>query len=170
MELDLPGLHKRASLKLTENKKYFGRLKARTPKNLDDVVQEIHDEVFAEVDCLQCGNCCKTTSPKFTNRDIERIAKHFRMRPANFVDQYLYIDGDQDYVLKTAPCAFLGEDNYCSIYDVRPLACQGYPHTDRKKFIQLAELTLKNTTICPAAFEIVERLKKAIPAEGKKKE
>ena len=49
-----------------EHKKYFDKLKKRVPKNLDYVVQEMHDEVFDEVDCLSCANCCKTTGPLYT--------------------------------------------------------------------------------------------------------
>ena len=49
------------------------------------------------------------------------------------------------------------------IYDVRPKACREFPHTDRKKFQQISELTLKNVAICPAAFNIVEEMKKKMP-------
>lgn len=146
-----------------ENKKYFARLKKKPPKNLDYMMQELHEEEFERTDCLQCANCCKTTGPLFTNADIERIAKHFRMKPQQFIDTYLQIDEDNDYVLQRVPCAFLGYDNYCSIYEVRPKACREYPHTDRKKFHQIANLTLKNTAICPAAFHIVEAMKKRMP-------
>lgn len=146
-----------------ENKKYFARLKKKPPKNLDYMMQELHEEEFERTDCLQCANCCKTTGPLFTNADIERIAKHFRMKPQQFIDTYLQIDEDNDYVLQRVPCAFLGHDNYCSIYEVRPKACREYPHTDRKKFHQITNLTLKNTAICPAAFHIVEAMKKRMP-------
>ncbi|MGS2764204.1 YkgJ family cysteine cluster protein [Sinomicrobium sp. M5D2P9] len=143
-----------------ENKKYFARLKKKPPKDLDYVMQELHNAEFERTDCLKCANCCKTTGPLFTNADIERIAKHLKMKPQQFTDTYLRIDEDNDYVLQSVPCTFLGHDNYCSIYDVRPKACREYPHTDRKKFHQITNLTLKNTSICPAAYNIVEEMKK----------
>lgn len=151
-----------ASKKSAENKKFFKRLKKKPPRNLDYVMQELHDDEFTKTDCLHCANCCKTTGPLFTNADIERISKHFRMKPSVFIDSYLRVDEDNDYVLQQLPCAFLGADNYCSIYDVRPKACREFPHTDRKKFHQIADLTLKNVTICPAAFNIVEAMKERI--------
>jgi Fe-S-cluster containining protein len=126
-------------------------------------MQQIHNEVFDEIDCLQCANCCKTTGPLFTNADIERIAKHLKMKPQQFINQYLYIDEDKDYVLQNLPCSFLDSENYCMIYDVRPKACREYPHTDRKRFQQITNLTLKNTAICPAAYRVVEEMKKRIP-------
>lgn len=160
----LNNLEKDAQEKLAENKKYFAKLKKRTPKRLDLVMQDLHEATFEKTDCLACANCCKTTSPIFTDKDITRIAKHLRMKERDFVSQYLQRDEDDFMVLQSAPCTFLDEsDNTCFIYDVRPKACAEYPHTNRKKFIQLANLTIKNTEVCPAVFDIVEELKKKIP-------
>lgn len=164
MEEFLKELPKLAKEKEQESKKYFQKLKKRTPKNLDLIMQDLHTQEFENTDCLTCGNCCKTTSPIFTLKDIEKISKHFRMKVLDFTNQYLKRDEDDFYVLKTAPCSFLDlEDNMCTIYDVRPKACSEYPHTDRRKFIQIADLTIKNTEICPAAYNIVEALKKKLP-------
>lgn len=103
--------------------------------------------------------CCKTTGPLFTQSDIERISKYLKLKPQQFIETYLRVDEDKDYVLQSVPCTFLDADNYCMIYDVRPKACREYPHTDRKKFHQITNLTLKNTAICPAAFNVVEAMK-----------
>ena len=83
----------------------------------------------------------------------ERIASPHLMKA-------VYLDEDKDYVLRQAPCPFLGADNYCSVYEDRPNACREYPHTDRKKISQLLDLTYKNTFVCPAVLEITEQLKK----------
>ena len=164
MEKRLQQLPKLANEVKKENKKYFQKLKKRTPKNLDYVMQELHEEEFERTDCLECGNCCKTTSPIFTDKDIERIAKHLRMKVADFIHQYLERDEDNFMVLKQAPCSFLDlNDNACLIYDVRPKACAEYPHTDRRKFIQITDLAIKNTEICPAVYSILENLKQRIP-------
>ncbi len=146
-----------------ETKKYFDKLKKKQPKDLDYVMQNLHDAEFKRTDCLTCANCCKTTGPLFTTADIERIAKHFRQKPQQFIDQYLRIDEDKDYVLKSVPCTFLDHENYCMIYDVRPKACREFPHTDRKKFHQISNLTMKNIEICPATYRIVEEMKKKLP-------
>lgn len=160
--IPIENIAKRASEKNKENKKFFSKLKRKPPKNLDYIMQDLHEEEFSRIDCLSCANCCKTTGPLFTNIDVERIARHFRMKPSVFIDSYLRVDEDGDYVLQQVPCVFLGDDNYCSIYDVRPKACREYPHTDRKKFQQISNLTLKNVAICPAAFNIVEAMKESI--------
>ncbi len=164
MKEQLENLPRNAKEKYIENKKYFAKLKKKTPKRLDIFMQELHEDEFSKADCLSCANCCKTSSPIFTDRDIGRIAKHFRLKEHQFIAQYLQRDEDDFMVLKKAPCVFLNhDDNACSIYDVRPKACAEYPHTNRKKIIQITNLTLKNTEICPAAFNIVEELKKKLP-------
>ena len=145
-----------------ENKKYFDRLKKKVPRDLDYVMQELHDEEFRKTDCLDCANCCKTTGPLFTTADIERIAKHMKLKPQQFINTYLRVDEDNDHVLKGVPCTFLDYENRCVIYEVRPKACREFPHTDRKKFQQISDITLKNIPLCPATYRIVEAMKKRI--------
>lgn len=170
MEKHLEKLPKLAQDAHKENKKYFANLRKRTPRDLDYVMQDLHEKEFAKTDCLECGNCCKTTSPIFTDKDTERISKHLKMKVFDFKNQYLERDQDDFMVLKTVPCSFFDEsDNSCFIYNVRPKACSEYPHTDRKKFIQITDLTAANTEVCPAAFSIVEKLKKHIPLQYNKK-
>ena len=151
-----------ARQKQGEHRKFLAQLKKKAPKNLDKIVQQVHNEVFQEIDCVQCANCCKTLGPDFTEQDITRIAKHFRMKLPAFEEMYLHVDEDGDKVFKSMPCPFLGPDNLCDIYDVRPKACAAFPHTDRKKIYQINHLTIKNTLFCPAAYLFVEKLKDRI--------
>ena len=156
--MNLEFYQSQAILKQKEHKKVLDGLKKKPPKNLDYLVQETHEEVFEKIDCLQCANCCKTTGPLFTDKDSERIAKHLKMKTADFERKFLRTDEDQDKVLQNLPCWFLNTDNTCSIYEVRPKACREFPHTDRKKIYQINNLTIKNTLYCPAAYEFVEKL------------
>ena len=155
-------LPKLAKDKHKENKVFFTKLKKKPPKQLDYLMQDLHDAEFKKTDCLNCANCCKTTGPLFTEKDIQRISKQLRLKPSQFIEEYLRVDEDNDYVLQNVPCTFLGADNFCSIYEVRPKACREFPHTNRKKFYQISNLTLKNVAICPAAFNIVEEMKKHV--------
>jgi Fe-S-cluster containining protein len=160
--LDLNAFHKKAAQLKPENEKFYKRLKQKPAKDLDEKFHDLHETVFDEIDCLTCANCCKTTSPIFYERDIERAAKELRMKPGDFVEKYLKTDEDGDSVLKSSPCPFLDADNYCSIYEHRPNACREYPHTNRKKMHQIMDLTFKNTMVCPAVLEMTERLKKIL--------
>lgn len=158
--MDLERFREQAKKKSAENKKFLLGIKKKDPRRVDDLFHTTHEEVFEETDCLTCANCCKTTSPIFYPIDIERVAKALRMKPGDFTEKYLRIDEDNDYVLKSSPCPFLDQDNYCKVYVDRPKACREYPHTNRKKMVQIMDLTHKNTLVCPAVLEIVERLKK----------
>lgn len=161
-EMDIEYYKDLALQKKKAHKKFLGTLKKKAPKNLDYIVKETHEEVFAEIDCTTCANCCKSLGPLFTESDITRISKYLRMKAADFEAQYLRVDEDGDKVFQTMPCPFLGNDNLCSIYEVRPKACCEFPHTDRKKIYQINHLTLKNTVTCPAAYLFVEKLKRKI--------
>jgi Fe-S-cluster containining protein len=158
--MDLEEFKKKANNRSAANRKYLKRVSTLDSRKVDDQFHQIHDEVFEELDCLECANCCKTTSPIFYQADIERVARSLRMKPGEFVEKFLRIDEDNDYVLKSSPCPFLANDNSCKVYDDRPKACREYPHTRRKKMIQIMDLTYKNTLVCPAVLEMVERLKK----------
>lgn len=148
----------------------FKKLKRVNRKKLDDIFHTEHDEVFENINCLSCANCCKTTSPIFRDSDIKKLAKRFRVKTHEFIDTYLKLDADGDHVLRTAPCPFLWEDNNeCSVYEDRPLACKEYPHTDRKNMYQILDLTKKNTEVCPAVCNILEKIEVKFETNNAKK-
>lgn len=160
MKKELAAKLQQAQNHYQENKALVKKLKKSKPKHLDTTVHALHDEAFEKIDCLTCANCCKTTSPTFYERDIDRLAKHLKIKPSEFIRQYLKIDEDGDYVFTEAPCPFLDYENYCMVYDSRPTACREYPHTNRKRFYQILDLSLKNTEICPAVVTVFEQLRK----------
>jgi len=136
---------------------YYKKNKSKLQK-MDYEVHALHDKFSDKIDCLQCANCCRGLGPAIYDKDIDRMAKALRIKPSQVVDRYLQIDEDGDYVFKSMPCPFLMDDNYCSIYELRPKSCREYPHTDRKNFSQIYKLTVKNTTICPIAFGVLKAL------------
>jgi Fe-S-cluster containining protein len=158
--MDLARFKELAANRSADNRKFLQGLRKKDARKVDDAFHQQHDEVFAEINCLDCANCCKTTSPIFYQNDIERLAKALRMRPGEFIEKYLQVDDENDYVLTSSPCPFLGPENYCSVYENRPKACREYPHTHRKKMVQIMDLTFRNTLVCPAVLEMLERLKK----------
>ncbi len=123
---------------------------------------EFHEEAFQRVDCLQCANCCKGYSPRFKTPDIKRISRHLGLRESAFIERYLRLDTDGDYVTRSVPCPFLGADNYCSIYDVRPSDCERFPYTDEDVLVKRPALTQKNSTFCPIVYFVLEKLMAAV--------
>jgi uncharacterized protein len=137
------------------------KLKKKKPKNLDDIVHQLHREAFSTFNCLICANCCKTIGPRLTEKDIDLMARGLKMKPSAFLIQYVTKDEDNDYVFNSQPCPFLLPDNYCIIYENRPKACREYPHTDRKRFLQILDLSHKNCETCPVVFSIFNRLNRS---------
>ena len=165
MKPELNELPELAKEKHSETKKFFVKLRKKPPKDLDRTMERLHNAEFQRTDCLECGNCCKTTGPLFLDKDVERISKHLKMKAVDFEKHYLQRDSEGDLVLQKVPCTFLAADNYCMIYDVRPKACRQFPHTNHGKFQNFTELTLKNVAICPAAFNIVEKMKETLASK-----
>lgn len=156
--MDLEKYQAKAKEHYKIHQKLVQTLKKKKPKDLDAITKQLHIDAFEIIDCLVCANCCKSISPIVRDKDIQKIAKHIKQKPSDFVTNHLLLDSDNDYVFTTQPCPFLGHDNYCSIYTARPKACAEYPHTDRNKFRQILPLSLKNTMVCPAVYEVFRGL------------
>ena len=142
-----------------EKQKAYKRLLEKGNRNkMLKVLPALHEEAFSKIDCLDCANCCRNYSPRFKQPDIKRIAKRLRMKEGELVEQYLRLDEDSDYVVKSSPCPFLAADNTCDIYEDRPSDCRRYPYTDEDVLLKRVNLTLKNATVCPAVFTVLEKL------------
>ena len=145
--------------KSADHQKAYKQYLKKAKKN--EVLKQLpalHEEAFARIDCVQCANCCKNYSPRFKTPDIKRISKHLKMRESDFIETYLKIDEDGDFVVKSTPCPFLGSDNFCGIYQQRPSDCQRFPYTDEDVFIRRQQLTLKNSSFCPITYYVLEKL------------
>ena len=80
------------------------------------------------------------------------------MKEGAFIETYLRVDEDGDFVARTTPCPFLGSDNLCSIYGERPSDCRRFPYTDEDVIVKRQALTLKNSSFCPITFYVLEKL------------
>ncbi|HEX2630088.1 MAG TPA: YkgJ family cysteine cluster protein [Chitinophagaceae bacterium] len=142
-----------------ERQKLYKQFLQRADKNkVLKQLPDLHEEAFEKIDCLQCANCCRNYSPRFKTPDVKRIAKHLRMKESVFIETYLKVDDDGDFVVKTSPCPFLGSDNFCTIYEERPSDCRRFPYTDEDVIIKRQALTLKNSSFCPITYYVLEKL------------
>lgn len=142
-----------------EQQKKFQQFLQRADKNkVLKQLPALHEEAFEKIDCLQCAACCKNYSPRFKTPDVKRISKYLGMRESVFIETYLNVDDEGDFVVKATPCPFLGSDNLCSIYDVRPSDCSRFPYTDEDVLLKRQKLTLKNASFCPIVYHVLDRL------------
>ncbi len=129
---------------------------------LERLLKEAHDKAFSQIDCLDCGRCCRELGPGLKNKDVARLARRENLKPAEFIKKQLRTDEDNDLVFKKMPCPFLGSDNYCFVYEDRPDACRDYPHMDHGRQTGRISLHIENLSYCPAVILAVEELMKAI--------
>jgi uncharacterized protein len=143
---------------IEQQKNYKQYLKKANMQKVLKKLPDLHQEAFSKIDCLQCAACCRNYSPRFKTPDIKRISRHLKMKEGTFIETYLRLDEEGDYVARTTPCPFLGADNFCSIYDVRPSDCVRFPYTDEDVLLKRPAITLKNVTFCPAVYTVLESL------------
>ena len=145
--------------KSADNQKKYKQFLHRADKNkVLKALPGLHEEAFSKVDCLQCANCCKNYSPRFKTPDVKRISRVLGLRESAFIEKYLLVDDEGDFVVNTKPCPFLGADNFCSIYEDRPSDCRRFPYTDEDVIVKRKDLTLKNSTFCPITYYVLEKL------------
>lgn len=158
-----PAQFKTLKRQLNLNRKIYRRFLTKVennkPKILDEIAPAIEKEAWKDIDCLACSNCCRTMTPTFTNQDVKRIAPHFGQTPAEFKAQWLEKDKNNDWVNKIQPCQFLNlKTNMCSIYEIRPVDCSGFPHLSKRKWHEYAHVHKQNIEYCPATLAMVQKL------------
>jgi Fe-S-cluster containining protein len=157
--------------KKTESQKatlvaFLTKLDTIVPEDMPQLVAEEEPKIWQETDCLSCANCCKKMTPTYTNVDIKRIAAHLGMTSQAFKKKWLYQEeGTGDWMNVSIPCQFLGKDNKCSIYEVRPLDCAEFPHHNKQPFDAYNDTFTQNLSYCPATYNLVQRLKKRVEKE-----
>jgi Fe-S-cluster containining protein len=159
--VNLRSFKKKVVLNKRAFRSFLTRLENKPPRGLDKITEAVEPEVWKEVDCLSCANCCKAMTPTFTVKDIKRISAHFDMTPLEFKDKWLmYEKRDGDWQNKKQPCQFLNlTDNKCSIYEIRPEDCSGFPHLAKKKMTDYMHVHKQNLVYCPATYKMVEKMK-----------
>lgn len=151
-------LHNWENKSKEHRKKYQQFLKRADRNKTLKALPAVHEEAFEKIDCLSCARCCKNYSPRFKTPDVKRISKYLRMKESVFIDMFLRVDEDGDFVVKSSPCPFLNDDNTCKVYDVRPSDCARFPYTDEDVLLKRQALTLKNSEFCPITYYVLEKL------------
>jgi uncharacterized protein len=156
----LKAFNKKVVKNKTIFRRYLTKLGKRNLTTLHTDIAALEPKVWQEVKCLECSNCCRVMTPTFTKDDIKRIAAHFGQTPLEFTDQWLKYDAkDGDWVNKVQPCQFLNlKDNKCSIYDIRPSDCSGFPHLTSPRGSDYLTLYKNNIEFCPATYALVEKI------------
>lgn len=160
MPVNIRSFRRKVSYHAKAFRRFLARVERRPPANLDALVDALNAEVWQEIDCTSCGNCCKQMSPTFSAKDIKRIAGYTGMSIKEFKKKWLHQQpNDTDWMNKTQPCQFLNKaSNLCSIYEVRPADCAEFPHLTKKKVTDYLHIHQQNIQYCPATYKMVEKM------------
>lgn len=168
-KLDIKAFKRKTAKKRKIYTTFLRGLHRRKIRGIEPLVVRLNNETFKEIDCRTCANCCKTMTPTYLPSDIKRIASHVNMTPEAYKEKYLYLDAVGDWMHYKLPCHFLGKDNLCTIYEIRPKDCRGFPHTHNSNFMNSATVNIQNLEYCPATYRIVEKLYEKVITEKSNK-
>jgi uncharacterized protein len=141
-------------------KKFIKNLETSDVSDVMGIAKAVEKEVWQEVNCLSCANCCKKMTPTLTKTDKHRIADHLNITVKEFKTKYLLYDkDDKDWRMQQQPCVFLNlETNMCNIYEFRPDDCRGFPHLVKEPMESYAYIHKQNIKYCPATYLWVEKM------------
>lgn len=154
--------------KLRPLNRFLRRIKRKRPNHLQQIALTATENVWEGLDCLDCANCCKSMSPTYTSADIKKIARFLNIYPGEMKERWLKKErGTGNWINKTRPCQFLDlQTNFCSVYDVRPADCAGFPHLTKNRFINYVHVHQQNLDECPATFKMVERMEQLVSRQS----
>lgn len=167
MQSDYEDLEKLAKEKEGENwdfRKFLKFYDELSDKELDKLVSMIASKYESEVECINCGRCCKKLKPTLSQQDQQRLAGRLVMTVEQLREQYLEYDesGDEpEWQMKGTPCPFQ-EDNKCDVYEDRPQDCRGYPYLHEPGFNGRTMGMIERTFTCPIVFNVMEKLKEEV--------
>ena len=129
----------------------------------DRILRRIAEGIEEQIDCLACGNCCRVATAKVTERDVERLSKHLRQKPARFLAEFTEESAEEGVVLrrdKKTGCVFLS-GNECTVYDARPESCQRFPHVVRGNGSIVSRMweLIDRACYCPIVYNSLEAFK-----------
>jgi Fe-S-cluster containining protein len=140
-------------------RRFLTKTENNPPSTLDAMADAADKEVWKEIDCLACSNCCRTMTPTYTFKDLQRISKHLGMTISQLKAKWLYKNREGEWMNVNTPCQFLDrKTNMCSIYVVRPADCAEFPHLNKRKLTDYIHVHKQNVNHCPATFKMVEKL------------
>jgi len=141
-----------------ENYQFRLFLKQQDAQQIDDVVHRLNDTIAPQIDCTQCGNCCKTLMITITPDERPFFAKHFKLSPEEAATQYLTQSMEGNTIMSNMPCVFLS-DKKCTVYNDRFTDCRNFPNLHQPGFVQRLFSMVMHYGSCPIIYNVMEALK-----------
>lgn len=146
--------------KQAENDAFSTFLKNQNSNIIDAFVFELNQQITPQINCLQCGNCCKSLLINVTEVEANTVANHLQITRETFNATYVE-KGTNLMVINTVPCHFL-QENTCTIYPHRFAGCKEFPAMHIPNFTKRLFTTFMHYGRCPIIYNIVEQLKEKL--------
>lgn len=161
MITDLVQIRMLGERKRDENERFRRHMKSRD--HSDRILRRIAEDIEEQIHCTQCANCCRVATAKVTERDVERLAKYLRVKPARVMADYVVKSEEEGLILqrdKKTGCVFLN-GNECTVYDARPESCQKFPHVVRGNGSIVSRMweLIDRACYCPIVYNSLEAFK-----------
>jgi uncharacterized protein len=161
MITDLVQIARLGEARRKENDRFRRYLKSHN--YVERRLKQIAKDVENQIDCTECGNCCRVATAKVTDRDAARLAKFVGLPLADFLRDYTQDDEIDGRVLKRDDergCVFL-EGNECTVYEARPNSCELFPHVVKGEGSRASKMWqyIDRACYCPIVYNTMEEWK-----------
>jgi hypothetical protein len=165
-EINLNIIATKSITNVLENQAFVEHLQQLNADEIDDAVYELELKIALQIDCTQCGNCCKTLMINVEPKEADIAAQHLQISRAKFDATYIEKSIGGKMLISKIPCHFL-EDNKCSIYLSRFAGCKEFPALHLPQIQKRLFTIFMHYGRCPIIFNVMEALKKEVRFEWK---
>jgi len=126
-------------------------------------LRRIAENVEDQIDCRSCANCCRRSTVRLSDHDIQRLSKALRLKPPRVIADYTLPSEEEGLILRRDDergCVFL-DNNDCLIYEDRPDICRDYPHLIRGPGSLMSRMwhMPERASVCPIVYNTLEAYK-----------
>jgi Fe-S-cluster containining protein len=125
--------------------------------------RRIAEDFESAIDCQTCANCCRKSTVRLTERDLERLEKALKLKRDRVIADYTLPSEDEGLILRRDEeqgCVFL-DGHLCLIYEARPDICRDYPHLVHGPGSLLSRMwhMPERAAVCPIVYNTLESWK-----------
>jgi hypothetical protein len=161
LETNLTIIAQKSITDVIENKAFVEYLQQLNATEIDDAVYELDLKISPQIDCTQCGSCCKTLMINVEEQEANIAAQSLSMSRKTFDEKYIEKSLGGKMVISKIPCHFL-QDNKCNIYLNRFAGCKEFPALHLPHIQKRLFTIFMHYGRCPIIFNVMENLKVAV--------
>ena len=159
IETDLDVIAVAAEQKEEENENFKSFLRLCNGTVIDALVHSLNTHIEPQIDCTQCGNCCKGLMINVEDKEANELSRHLHLEREAFDNKYVEKGSGGMMIVNTIPCHFLS-DSKCTVYEYRFADCRNFPNLHLPAFTKRLFATFMHYGRCPIIFNVIEALKR----------